>query len=100
MHLNAFGKIAEECWCVIPKHFLNVELGAYMVMPNYVHGIIIIHDDKCRGTIYRAPTTEKFQKPVIGSIPTIIRTFKGCSHAQYRTKEHLATQLLRTRDLG
>ena len=77
MHLNAFGKIAEECWCVIPKHFLNVELGAYMVMPNHVHGIIIIHDDKCRGTIYRAPTTEKFQKPVIGSIPTIIRTFKA-----------------------
>jgi putative transposase len=41
-----------------------------------VHGIIIITNDG-RGTIYRAPTVEQFQKPTVGSIPTIVRTYKA-----------------------
>jgi len=76
MQLNEMGKIVDECWHAIPEHFPNLELGAYIVMPNHLHGIIVINDDG-RGTIYRAPTQEQFQKPVKGSIPTIIRTFKA-----------------------
>jgi len=75
MILNDFGKIVDECWRAIPDHFPFVELGAYVIMPNHVHGIIVITDG--RGTIYRAPTQEQFQKPVAGSIPTIIRTYKA-----------------------
>ncbi len=82
MQLNDFGKIADECWSVIPAHFPNIELGAYVIMPNHVHGIIMINDradantSACRGTIYRAPT-ENFGKPVVGSIPTIVRVYKA-----------------------
>ncbi len=36
MLLNEFGRIADECWRAIPNHFPNVELGAYIVMPNHV----------------------------------------------------------------
>jgi putative transposase len=60
-----------------------VELGVYAIMPNHVHGIILINENHLRrGTIYRAPTinrapAERFGKPVPGSIPTIIRTFKA-----------------------
>jgi REP element-mobilizing transposase RayT len=75
IQLNEFGRIVDECWREIPHHFPNVELGAYVVMPNHVHGIIVITDG--RGTIYRAPTQEQFQKPVAGSIPTIVRTYKA-----------------------
>jgi REP element-mobilizing transposase RayT len=73
MILNDLGKIADECWCAIPDHFPFVELGAHVIMPNHAHGIIFIR----RGTIYRAPTQEQFQKPVAGSIPTIIRAYKA-----------------------
>src|SRR5512133_3965163 len=45
MMLNDFGKIAEECWRAIPEHFPNVELGAYVMMPNHIHGIIVIKDN-------------------------------------------------------
>jgi REP element-mobilizing transposase RayT len=75
MALSKFGEIADECWRAIPEHFPNVELGTYVVMPNHIHGIIVITDG--RGTIYRAPTQEQFQKPVARSIPTIIRTYKA-----------------------
>ena len=79
MRLNARGKIVLECWYEIPKHFPHVELGAFVVMPNHVHGVIVITDDARRGTIYRAPTivSEQFGKPVVGSLPTIVRTFKA-----------------------
>src|SRR6187402_2254625 len=42
MLLNDYGKIAEECWIAIPEHFPNVILGGYVIMPNHVHGIIVI----------------------------------------------------------
>jgi REP element-mobilizing transposase RayT len=42
MVLNAAGKMVEECWFNIPKHFPNTELHEFVVMPNHVHGIIEI----------------------------------------------------------
>ena len=44
MQLNEFGRIADECWRAIPDHFPNVGLGTYIVMPNHVHGVIVIND--------------------------------------------------------
>lgn len=43
MQLSEIGEIAKKCWIEIPEHFTFVELGAFVVMPNHVHGIIIIN---------------------------------------------------------
>jgi len=86
MMLSKFGLVAKQQWEKLPKRFPNIELGAYMIMPNHMHGIIVITDD--RGTAgslndldgkssRRAPTQEQFQKPVKGSIPTMIRSYKS-----------------------
>jgi REP element-mobilizing transposase RayT len=75
--LNPLGQLVRTCWLEIPHHYPNTELGEFIVMPNHFHAIITITDDSRWGTIYRAPTTEQFGKPVAGSIPTIIRTFKA-----------------------
>lgn len=45
MILSDAGCIAGECWMEIPEHFPFVKLGAFVVMPNHVHGIIIIDED-------------------------------------------------------
>ena len=37
MVLNDVGKMVEEVWIAIPKHFPNVELGAFVIMPNHIH---------------------------------------------------------------
>ena len=42
MHLSDIGKIAQKFWLEIPNHFPFVILDAFVVMPNHVHGIIII----------------------------------------------------------
>ena len=42
MVLSDIGKIANHFWYEIPKHFPFAELGEFIVMPNHVHGIIVI----------------------------------------------------------
>ena len=42
MVLNDIGKIANDCWLEIPNHFSYVKLGNHVIMPNHVHGIVVI----------------------------------------------------------
>src|SRR5713226_4540892 len=42
MRLNRYGEIARTDWQAIPKHFPDVALDIFLVMPNHVHGIISI----------------------------------------------------------
>jgi len=42
IELSQMGKIAEKCWLEIPNHFPEVRLDEFVIMPNHVHGIIVI----------------------------------------------------------
>jgi len=43
MNLLPLGQSALDCWNDIPAHFPFVELGEFVVMPNHVHGIVVIN---------------------------------------------------------
>lgn len=43
MYFSEMGKIAQQFWHEIPDHFPFVILDAFVVMPNHIHGIIIIN---------------------------------------------------------
>ena len=43
MRLNDFGRVTYDCWNDIPKHFPHVQLDAFVIMPNHVHGIVNRH---------------------------------------------------------
>jgi len=45
MVLNPFGGVVATYWQRLPHHFPRVQLGTWVVMPNHIHGIIIITDD-------------------------------------------------------
>ena len=42
MHLNDMGEMAEKYWVEIPQYFPFVSLGNFVIMPNHMHGILII----------------------------------------------------------
>jgi len=42
MILNEYGKIVEQCWNNLSNHYDNIELDAYVIMPDHFHGIIFI----------------------------------------------------------
>lgn len=44
VQLSEIGKLAEYYWIEISNHFSFVELGNFVVMPNHVHGIIILNN--------------------------------------------------------
>jgi REP element-mobilizing transposase RayT len=89
MKLSKFGLVASQQWEKLIKRFPNIELGAFVIMPNHSHGIIQIverevqrrdtasrFNDQNDESSRRVPT-ERFQKPVAGSIPTIVRSYKS-----------------------
>jgi REP element-mobilizing transposase RayT len=76
MMLNDEGRMVQSIWGELPQHFPNIELDAFVAMPDHVHGIIWITNIG-RGTACRAPTVERFGHPVSHSLPTIIRSFKS-----------------------
>jgi len=43
--LSPIGEIASRYWQEIPNHFPHVQLDEYIVLPNHVHGIIIIDNN-------------------------------------------------------
>lgn len=54
MQLSEIGKMAHHFWTEIPNHFPFVELGEFVVMPNHIHGIIIINkpdDNRMNGGV-------------------------------------------------
>ncbi len=46
MKLNELGKIAHRNWEDIPNQFPYIELGNFVIMPNHIHGILIINKMK------------------------------------------------------
>lgn len=49
MALSAFGRIVDETWQWLELQYNHVELGPYVVMPNHLHGILILKTDNMSG---------------------------------------------------
>jgi putative transposase len=47
MALTKYGLVAKQQWEKLPKRFPNIELGAFIIMPNHMHGIIVITNGRC-----------------------------------------------------
>jgi REP element-mobilizing transposase RayT len=42
VRLNDPGKMVETAWSELPGHYPGVDLDAFIIMPNHVHGIIVL----------------------------------------------------------
>ena len=67
IRLNEYGEIVRAYWNDLPRHYPNVGLDAFCVMPNHVHGIIVL----VRAGFKPAPTGH--------ALTEIIRAFKTFS---------------------
>lgn len=43
--LNVFGRVIRYAWLDLPCHYPNVRLDAFCIMPNHVHGFIILNEE-------------------------------------------------------
>ena len=43
MLLTDIGKCADDCWRAIPFHFPHVQTLSWVVMPDHIHGVLVIN---------------------------------------------------------
>ncbi|MCL4258419.1 MAG: hypothetical protein KJZ53_07820 [Anaerolineales bacterium] len=79
VELNALGRIAQKCWTEIPEHFANVSLETFIVMPNHVHGILLIGESSHSGVgaQHAAPLRQDKLQVKPGSLGAIVRSYKA-----------------------
>jgi REP element-mobilizing transposase RayT len=44
VRLNDMGTIVHQTWDDLPTHYHGVDLDVFIVMPNHVHGVVILAD--------------------------------------------------------
>jgi putative transposase len=89
MILSNCGVLADVFWHEILHHAQNVELGAFVVMPNHIHGILIltenaenIHNNNNVETLHATSLPQKNEfmaeiSPKSNTVSTIIRSYKS-----------------------
>jgi putative transposase len=60
MVLNNYGEIAKDFWSEIPLHFEHVKIDEFKIMPNHVHGILIIEDNRVGNAYMRSDQRNAF----------------------------------------
>lgn len=78
--LSTIGRIVAEEWQRTAELRENVELDAFVVMPNHIHGIIVIRNNNERAFHRNAPTAadcEPNRTLQAGSLGAVIGRFKG-----------------------
>jgi putative transposase len=106
MKLNECGEIINDYWEKIPNHYQSIELDEFVVMPNHIHGIIVIRNIKNVGAIFKSPVNHEMNKtnnnrsgeinfaptkqPITKSVSlsTIIKWFKSITTINIRQFNH------------
>ncbi len=80
MRLNEWGRIVRETWVALPSHYPHIALDAFVIMPDHVHGIIIIGGTGTVGSVGADLRPAPTEVPATRhGLPEIVRAFKSFS---------------------
>jgi len=85
MLLNDASRMIDNTWYEIPGHFPNVELDVMQIMPNHLHGIIVVRDVGADLCVRPNPGIEdgQTQRSVPTTLSNVIKQFKMLTTKQY-----------------
>ena len=55
MRENAQGRAVRAMWEALPERYPRVRLGAFVVMPNHAHGVVLVQPDSVDGVPLSVP---------------------------------------------
>ena len=84
MRLNNLGNVVAESWRWLAIRHGYVELDEWIVMPNHLHGILVIANE-CRGGSRTAPTMDAIKRKPLGRL---IGAFKTLSTNRINELRH------------
>lgn len=83
MRLSGLGRAVETEWQALAGRFPHVRLDAYVIMPNHLHGVLIITDKGDGQRVVNQPRIEAAAaKPTgtrPGSLAAMVQNFKATS---------------------
>jgi REP element-mobilizing transposase RayT len=74
MRVNDYGEIVQLSWLDLPQHYPNVQLDAFVIMPNHVHGIIFL---QVGAGFKPAPTVSEGKRHPLSEIVRAFKTFSS-----------------------
>ena len=78
MQPNDYGRVVQACWNAIPRHFSHVETDVFTVMPNHVHGIMILTNRPDVGATHASPLRKGLPRgPIPHSLGAVVGSFKS-----------------------
>ena len=83
MILNKAGLMARKYWQEIPEHYPHAKLDSFVIMPEHIHGIIIINE--CVHS--KISSRDQWQAFWARSLSSIIRGYKTAVTKHYRYKD-------------
>ncbi len=95
MRLSPIGETARRFWQEIPGHTAaRVSVDVFVVMPNHVHGIVVIHDDPVAVETLQCNVSTATDNPMsaisprAGSLGAIVRSYKSAVTRWCRQNGH------------
>jgi REP element-mobilizing transposase RayT len=70
MHLNPYGEVVQKCWQDLQNHYAGINNEFFIVMPNHVHGIVVITNTNRRSGSYISSEAEYLRLRAYGN-PTL-----------------------------
>jgi len=89
---NEAARFINQHWCNLKNKFANIDLDEYVIMPNHLHGIIVILDDNNMGDHKGRPYRKNYVKnnfvgaglvPARPGLGNIIGAFKSITTHKY-----------------
>jgi REP element-mobilizing transposase RayT len=79
MQLSNVGILADVFWHEAKHHAKNIELDAFVVMPNHIHGILILNGEENENKLMHEKTIgeQRFQNQGKNSVSSIIGSYKA-----------------------
>ena len=82
MRLHDAGRMVQRIWGEIPDHYPGIDIDAFVVMPNHIHGIVIItenteHCDRQSGQAQGPAPTKSL------ALSDIVKQYKPMTINQY-----------------
>ncbi len=87
LQLNEYGHITQDCWHSLPDHFFTVGVDAFVVMPNHVHSVLLIHDV---GATHASPLPHRphHSGPQPRSVGAVVGAFKSAASRRINALRH------------
>jgi REP-associated tyrosine transposase len=87
MELSPVGVLADQYWLEIKNHANNIKIGPYVVMPDHIHGVLILGGggESERHTLSQQTIGhQRFQNQGKNTISSIIGSYKSAITRQAR----------------